>query len=135
MRIFITFIFLFALASCSRKYIEQVSPNKKTKFGFEVTAPSKAVYFVENNTISNRTSDNHIKMANAMYNKFGPARDDFFIGTTNAKDFKFNLADKSYYIAIENLPRRTAMILFDGSRKPVVVFNPNRYNKLINKIK
>ncbi len=135
MRILVSFLFLLALTSCSTKYIEQVNSDKKTRFGFEITAPSKAIYFVENKNIGDSTSKNHTKIANSMYNKYGPARDNFFIGTTNAKDFKFNLANKTYYIAVENLPKKTAMILFDGEHKPVVVFNPNKYNRLISKIK
>ncbi|MEO5910132.1 MAG: hypothetical protein ABIP95_04545 [Pelobium sp.] len=135
MRMLISFILLLALTSCSKKYIEQVKSDTKTKFGFEIPAPNKAVFFVENKNIGDSTSISHTNTANSMYHKYGPARDDFFIGRTNAKDLKFNLANKTYYIAVENLPKRTAMILFDGKHKPVVKFNPKKYDRLISKIK
>lgn len=133
----ILFIFLLGLTSCSSKYIKEVNPETKTKFGFEIPAPNQAVFFVENKNIkiSGNKVNNHIAVANAMYHKHGPAKDNFFIGITNARDFKFNLANKTYYITVENLPKRTAMILFDGEHKPNIAFNYRNYSKLIAKIK
>lgn len=131
------FLMLLTLTSCSRRYIQKVNPNTKTKFGFEISAPSKAVCFVTNQKISasERRVNLHQKIANSLYNKYGPATDDFFIASTNAKDVKFNLDEKTYYIDVEQLPNRTAMILFDGRHKPVVKFNPKKYGKLISKVK
>lgn len=135
MRILIVVPVLLAFTSCSTRYIQQVPSDTKTKFGFAITGPNKAVYFVENEKINHSKPNNHAQLANALYNAYGPARDDFYVANTNDLDFKFNLADKTYYIAVENLPKRTAMILFDGKHKPIVAFNPRRYNKLISKIK
>ena len=131
------FIMLLALTSCSKRFIQEVNPNTKTKFGFEVSAPSKAVYFVTNQKIpaSEHNVNLHQKIANSLYNKYGPATDNFFIASTNAKDVKFNLGEKTYYIDVEQLPKRTAMILFDGRHKPKVEFNPEKYGKLVSKIK
>lgn len=137
MRIFISIFLILGLGSCSPKYIEIVNSDTKTKFGFEISAPNQAVYFVENkkSTSVNDRNNSHENIANALYNKYGPARDNFFIGTTNARDFKFNLINKTYYIAVEKLPKRNAMILFDGRHKPIVKFNPKKYYRFIDKMK
>ncbi|CAM4009497.1 hypothetical protein [Flavobacterium weaverense] len=133
----ISILLLFILTSCSPKYIQEVPSDTKTKFGFEISAPNQAVYFVENEKFefkNNRTFE-HEKIANELYNSFGPATDDFYIGKTNARDFKFNVNNKTYYIAVESLSQRTAMILFDGAHKPIIEFNPKKYRKLILKMK
>lgn len=137
MRIIILLFFLTALSSCGSKYIQEVSAAQKTKFGFEITAPNQAIYFVTNEKIEfrNITKNNPEKIANVLYNKYGPARDDFFIGSTNAIDFKFNLENKTYYIAIDKFRKRNAMLLFDGKHKPKIEFNPKKYNQLIIKSK
>lgn len=134
MKFLLLFSFLFALTACKSKYIQQVNPDTKAKFGFEITAPNKAVFFVENKTIESENISIHNEIANSMYNKYGPARDNFHIANTDAKDFKFNLNEKTYCIEVEKLPKRTAMILFDGKQKPTVEFNPKKYNKLINQM-
>lgn len=136
MKIIVLVLALFTLGSCSKKYVQQVNSNTKTKFGFEITAPSKAVCFVTNQKIPiSGNIGKHEEIANSLYNKYGPATDNFFIASTNAKDVKFNLADKTYYIEMDQLPKRTAMILFDGKHKPVVEFNPKKYGKRISRIK
>ncbi len=136
MKIIVFFLALITLGSCSNMYVQQVNANTKTKFGFEISAPGKAVFFVTNQKIpSSGNISKHEKIANSLYNKYGPATDNFFIASTNAKDVKFNLGDKNYYIEVEQLPKRTAMILFDGQHKPMVEFNPKKYDKRISKIK
>ena len=133
--IFFTICTVLLLYSCTSKYLVKVNPTTKTKFGFEITEPSFAVFFVENvnSEVGLKNIDQHNKIANKLYNKYGPARDDFFIAKTNAKDFKFNLKNVSYYIEIQKLPQRTAMILFDGKHKPIVYFEPKKYEKIIIK--
>lgn len=135
MRIFIVFVLFLGLSSCRTASIQQVNSDIKTKFGFEITTPNKAVFFVENKQSKERISDHHSEIADLLYQQFGPATDDFFIAKTNARDLKFNLADKTYYIDVEKLPKRTAMILFDGKHKPIIEYNPKNYRKLIEKIK
>ncbi len=135
MRIFIVFAVLLGVVSCRTSSVQQVNSDIKTKFGFEITTPNKAVFFVENKKSKDRVSDLHSEIADLLYQQFGPATDDFFISKTNARDLKFNLADKTYYIDVEKLPKRTAMILFDGKHKPIIQFNPKNYRKLIEKIK
>ena len=135
MRIFIVFVLFLGLASCKTASVQQVNSDTKTKFGFEITTPNKAVFFVENKKSKDRVSDHHVEIADLLYQQFGPATDDFFIAKTDARDFKFNLADKTYYIDVEKLPKRTAMILFDGKHKPIIEYNPKNYRKLIEKIK
>lgn len=127
---------LLLLASCSPKYIARVNPDTKTKFGFEATTPSVGIFFVENeNTaIGLLGVEQHNKMADKMYNKYSPARTDFYIGQTNAKDFKFNLKKKTYYIETKNLPQRTAMIIFDGKHKPTVYFESEKYEAIIKSV-
>ena len=133
----VLFVVLFALTSCATKNIQKVNPDLKTKFGFEITAPTKAVYFVTNQKIPvdvNKIND-HQRIANYLYSIYGPATDDFFIAVTNAKDVKFNIGGKSYYIEIEQLAKRNAMILFDGKNKPLIEFDPKKYDRLITTIK
>ena len=135
MRIFIVFVLFLGFTSCRTSSVQQVNSDIKTKFGFEITTPNKAVFFVENKKSKDRVSDLHSEIADLLYQQFGPATDDFFIAKTNARDFKFNLADKTYYIDVEKLPKNTAMILFDGKHKPIIEYNPKNYRKLIEKIK
>jgi hypothetical protein len=124
---------LLLLSACSPKYILRVNPETKTKFGFEVTAPNIAVFFVENvnSPIGVSNIDRHKKIADSLYEEYGPARDNFFIARTDAKDFKFSLKKKTYYIEVQNLPQRTAMIIFNGRCKPAVYFEPEKYSKII----
>ena len=133
--IFFSICIVLLLNSCTTKYLVKVDAENKTKFGFEITEPNVAVLFVENinSEIGLSNINQHNKIADRMYNKYGPARDDFFIAKTNAKDFKFNLKNVSYYIEIQKLPQRTAMILFDGKHKPIVYFEPKKYEKIIIK--
>lgn len=128
---------LLSLTSCNTRFIQKVNPETKTKFGFEVTAPNKAVFFVDNDKIetTNIASENYIKTTNILYNTYGPATDEFYIGRTNAKDLKFNLNEQTYYIEVSKLPKRTAMVLFDGKHKPKLVFRSKNYESLIKKIK
>lgn len=137
MKIIIVLFLSLGIISCKTKYIQEVNPNLKTKFGFEVSSGIKAVYFIENENIEICESCliSHNSISSLMYSTYGPAKDDFYIGSTNARDFKFNLANKSYYIDIHDLPKRTAMILFDGKKKPIIEFNPKKYEKLIRKMK
>ena len=134
-RILLLFTIFLGLTSCKTSSVQQVNPDTKTKFGFEITAPNKAVFFVENKNSDAQPSINHEETEDLLYNEFGPARDDFFIAKTNARDLKFNLAQKTFYIDVEKLQKRTAMILFDGKHKPIIEFNPKNYRKLIDKIK
>ncbi|MFD2910104.1 hypothetical protein ACFSX9_15345 [Flavobacterium ardleyense] len=130
------FYLLFVLlSSCSSKYIQKVSPDTKTKFGFEISAPSVSIFFVENGTreVDDRTLYNHKNTANRLYNKYGPATDRFFIAETNARDFKFNLKGVTYYIEVDSLPQRTAMILFNGRSRPIIEFNSSKYQQKIKK--
>ena len=135
MRTFIVFAVILGVVSCRTSSVQQVNSDIKTKFGFEITTPNKAVFFVENKKSKDRVSDHHVEIADLLYQQFGPATDDFFIAKTNARDLKFNLAQKTYYINVEKLPKRTAMILFDGKHKPIIEYNPENYRKLIEKIK
>ena len=135
MRILIVFAVLLGLNSCRTALVQQVNSDVKTKFGFEITTPNKAVFFVENKQSKERISDHHSEIADLLYQQFGPATDYFFIAKTNARDLKFNLADKTYYIDVEKLPKRTAMILFDGKHKPIIEYNPKNYRKMIEEIK
>ncbi|MFC6268531.1 hypothetical protein [Frigoriflavimonas asaccharolytica] len=133
----ISTLIILSLTSCNSRFIENVEAGKKTKFGFEVTAPNKTVYFVENEKI-NTSQIESIKFKNTtnkLYNNYGPATDIFYIGRTNAKDLKFNLNDKTYYLEISKLPKRNAMVLFDGKHKPKIVFKSKKFEKLIKKIK
>ena len=133
----ISLLILLHLTACSSRFIQKVSPETKTKLGFEITAPSKCAFFVENEQIksTNYDTEDYKKLTDKLYNKYGPATDTFFIGRTNAKDFKFNLNGETYYLEVSKLPQRTAMVLFDGKNAPKVVFRSKKYEKFIKKIK
>lgn len=129
------FIIIF-LNSCSSKYIKLVNPDTKTEFRITLTAPSQGIFFVENekvNASNKKTIENHTRTANSIYNKYGPASDKRFVGITNARQLKFNIKDKTYLIDVSKLKKRTAMILFDGKNKPIIEYNPKKYNQLFLK--
>lgn len=134
------FSILIAAIFCSctsSKYIQKVKSDAKMEFGITVTAPSQGIFFVENKSVdaSKNEIDKHVNAANSIYNNFGPASDERFVGRTNARQLKFNVRDKTYLIDITQLRDRTAMVLFDGVHKPSIAFSPEKYHKLIAKIK
>ena len=121
------------VASCAPKIISTAYQGEKSDFG--ITAPGKAVFFVENE--NKKSTEEQIKLhketADKLYNKMGLATDQLMIGRTNAKTFKFSTANKTWFVDVKNLKKRTAMILFDGHAKPMIEYNPNRYSKLVHK--
>ncbi|PDS25880.1 hypothetical protein, partial [Flavobacterium branchiophilum] len=126
-------LFINFLNSCSSKYIKLVSAETKTEFGFTIIAPSQCIFFVENTKVNATSSqiENHTKIANSIYNKFGPSSDKLFVGRTNARQLKFSITDKTYFIDITQLKKRTAMVIFDGKNKPIIEYNVEKYNNLV----
>lgn len=123
------------LCSCSSRYIKSVDPQVKTAFGITLTAPSQGIFFVQNKKVDAFKSEieDHIQAANSIYNKYGPATDLRFVGTTNARQLKFHTKDRTYLIDITKFKRRTALVLFDGQRKPIIVYDVEKYNKIVDK--
>lgn len=126
------FLLLFAFSSCSSRYIKLVSPETKTEFGITVIAPSTAIFFVENLNVKG-DNEVHTKLANSLYNQYGPATDKRVVGRTDARQLKFRLKDKTYLIDITKLKKRTAMILFDGKSKPIIEYKTKKYRSLIQR--
>lgn len=126
---------LLFLSSCSSSYIKSVDPQVKTAFGITLTAPSQGVFFVQNKKVDAFKSEieAHIQAANSIYNNYGPATDLRFVGTTNARQLKFHTKDRTYFIDITKFKRRTAMVLFDGQHKPILVYNAKQYAKIVEK--
>ncbi|MBW3518071.1 hypothetical protein [Flavobacterium sp. NKUCC04_CG] len=119
------------VTSCSSRYIKVVNADAKTEFGITMTTPSQGMFFVENKKITGSKSalEYHNRIANSLYNDYGPSTDKRFVGSTNARQLKFITKDKTYLIDITKLNDRTAMILFDGNNKPSIVYNPKNYEK------
>ena len=124
-------ILLFA-TSCSTKIIRKAQEGEKSHFG--ITSPSKAVFFVENENIEadEKQVKNHTEKANHIYNLFGFATDAMIVGRTNAKTFKFTKDKKSWFVDVNKMPKRTAMILFDGSGKPMIEYDSEKYLPLVH---
>lgn len=128
---FYTLLLLVFCISCSTRIIRPAHQGEKADFG--ITAPGKAVFFVENEGLE--STDEQIKLhtqtADRMYNKFGLSTDRLMIGRTNAQTFKFSVGIKTWFVVVKNLKKRTAMILFDGANKPIIEYNPEQYNDLV----
>lgn len=128
-------LLLVVLNACSSKHIKKVNQDIKTDFGITVTSPSQGIFFVENQKVaaSEEEIEIHKKTADFIYNKYGPATDNRFVGRTNARELKFITAKKTYLIDVTMLDKRTAMVLFDGKNKPVIKYNPKKYNSIVEK--
>lgn len=126
---------MISVISCTSKYITEVPATTKTRFGMEITTPTKAVFFVENENAAGTEEQlsEHRQIADKLYHQFGPATDNLYIARTNAQDLKFNLGNSTYYIDVGKLPHRTAMIVFDGKNKPVLIFESKKYEKVFLK--
>lgn len=126
---------LVVLNGCSSKHIKKVNKDIKTDFGITVTSPSQGIFFVENQKVaaSEEEIEIHKKTADSIYNTYGPATDNRFVGRTNARELKFITAKKTYLIDITMLNKRTAMVLFDGKNKPVLKYNPKKYKSIVEK--
>ncbi|MDN3692094.1 hypothetical protein QWZ06_07395 [Chryseobacterium tructae] len=131
MKIF-PFIMLFLLVySCSPKMFRLATPDDKANFG--ISNPSKALFFIENEKMAapeDRISD-HKEIADKLYKQLGGATDRLMVARTNAKTFKFSNGTTTWFVDIQNFPKRTAMILFDGKNEPVIEYNPKNYERLV----
>jgi uncharacterized lipoprotein len=121
------------LSGCSSKYIQQVDPDTKTEFSITLTSPSQGIFFVENKnvTASEAELEIHTKLANSIYNQYGPATDKKFVGRTNARQLKFIVNEKAYLLEVSKLENRTAMVLFNGKRKPYIEYDTKKYKVIL----
>ena len=119
------------LVACSPKILRKPDKGEKSHFG--ITAPSKAVFFLENENIEadKERIGNHTNTANEIYDMFGFMTDKILVGRTNAKTFKFTKGKKVWFLDADLMPKRTAMILFDGSGKPIVEYDSGKYLSLV----
>ena len=117
--------------SCSPKIIRNWKEGEKSDFG--ITSPSKAAFFVENENIQaeEKLVKKHTEIANQIYGLFGSATDLMLVGRTNAKTFKFKRGNKTWFVDVNQMTKRTAMILFDGSEKPMVEYDIEKYLPLV----
>ncbi len=129
------FLCIMFLNSCSSGYIKLVDSDVKTEFGITLTAPAQGIFFVQNKKVDAFKSEieSHNKAASSIYNNYGPATNERFVGKTNARQLKFHTRDKTYLIDITKFKRRTALIVFDGQKKPVISYNVKKYNFLVEK--
>ncbi len=133
MKIF-PFILLFLLVcACSPKVTRLAVPEDKADFG--ISNPSKALFFVENESInaSEEHISNHKKVADNLYRQFGGATERVMVGRTNAKAFKFSNGTTTWFVNVQDFPTRTAMILFDGKNEPIIEYNTKNYERLVKK--
>ncbi|MCS4301215.1 hypothetical protein [Chryseobacterium sp. BIGb0232] len=133
MKIF-PFILLFLLVcACSPKVTRLAVPEDKADFG--ISNPSKALFFVENESIiaSEEHISNHKAVADHLYRQFGGATERVMVGRTNAKAFKFSNGATTWFVNVQDFPKRTAMILFDGKNEPIIEYNTKNYERLVKK--
>ncbi|WP_121966606.1 hypothetical protein [Myroides sp. N17-2] len=126
-----SWVILF-FTSCSSRYVAVVSPEAKMEFGIMLEAPSKGMFFVENEKVGGPNVE-HTNTANSLYNKYGPATDQMFVGRTNARQLKFKTEGQTYLVDITKFKKGTAMVIFDGKNKPIITFNVNKYRSLAKK--
>lgn len=124
------FFGLLILSSCASKIIIPV--ENSTKADIAITAPSKAVLFVEkksNNDTEQRQIHKYI--SNEIYNTFGGATDRMFVSSTNAESLKFTTTHgKSWFIEVNKLEHPFAMVVFDN-HKPFIEYNPEKYMQIV----
>ena len=125
-------IFLVCI-TCSPKIIRNPKNGEKSDFG--ITSPSKAAFFVENENIKAEEElvKKHTETANQIYGLFGSATDLMLVGRTNAKTFKFTKGKKTWFVDVKQMKKRTAMILFDGSGKPIIEYDVENYLPLVKR--
>ena len=130
--LFATLLVLLFATSCSPTIIRNAQEGEKSDFG--ITSPSKAVFFVENENIEadEKQVKTHTETANHIYNLFGFATDLMMVGRTNAKNFKFTKGKKTWFVDVKKMQKRTAMILFDGSKKPIIEYDSEKYLPLVH---
>jgi len=126
-----TIIILLTSISCSPKIIRNWKEGERLDFG--ITSPSKAAFFVENENIQAEEElvKKHTETANHIYGLFGTATDLMLVGRTNAKTFKFTKGKKTWFVDVNQMTKKTAMILFDGSEKPMVEYDIEKYLPLV----
>ncbi len=126
----IFFFGLLILSSCVSKIIIPV--ENTTKADIAITASSKAVLFVDNNSnIESEQGQIHKYIGNEIYKIFGGATDRMFVGNTNAKTLKFTTTDgKNWFINTNKLKHPFAMIVFDN-QKPFIEYNPKKYMQIV----
>lgn len=133
MKIFSSILLFLLMSSCSPKVVRLAAPEDKADFG--ISKPSKALFFVENEKIT--ASEDHIRrhqeVADRLYRLFGGATDRVMIARTNAKTFKFSNGTTTWFVNIQDFPKRTAMIVFDGNNEPIIEYNPKNYEYLVKK--
>jgi len=112
----------------------QSNTKRIADLGF--TTPTKVVVFVENENkkIKPATAKKHNEMSKKIRLHYGPMRTDLFVANTKAKSLKFTTRHDVYFIDINTLPKRNAMIVFDGENKPVIYYNPKKYHEVTDYI-
>ncbi|MBP2616586.1 hypothetical protein [Chryseobacterium jejuense] len=130
----LSFMLLFLLVcSCSPRMTRLATPEDKTDFG--ISNPSKALFFVENESIT--APENHIsyhkEVADNLYRQFGGATERVMVARTNAQTFKFSNGTTTWFVNVQNFPKRTAMILFDGENEPIIEYHTKNYERLVKK--
>lgn len=133
MKIFLFILLFLLVCSCSPRMTRLATPEDKADFG--ISNPSKALFFVENEKITapeNHIS-NHKEVADDLYRQFGGATDRVMVARTNAQTFKFSNGTITWFVNVQNFPKRTAMILFDGKNEPIIEYNAKNYERLVKK--
>lgn len=133
MKIFPLIMLFLLVCSCSPRMVRLATPEDKADFG--ISNPSKALFFVENEKVTapeNRIS-NHKEVVDGLYRQFGGATESVMVARTNAQTFKFSNGRTTWFVNVQNFPKRTAMILFDGENEPIIEYNTKNYERLVRK--
>ncbi len=133
MKIFPSILLFLLISSCSPRMTRLANPEDKADFG--ISNSSKALFFVENEKITapeNRIST-HKEIADSLYRQFGGATERIMVARTNAQTFTFSNGATTWFVNVQNFPKRTAMILFDGKNEPIIEYNPKSYVRMVKK--
>ncbi len=98
-------LFLF-VCSCSPQMIRLAVPEDKADFG--ISAPSKALFFVENENraASEDLINTHKEIADRLYREFGGATEYMMVARTNAKAFKFSNGRITWFVDVQKFPKK-----------------------------
>jgi len=117
---------------CSSQIIRKAQKGEIANYGIPSSAIT--VFFVEN---KNAKADDaqlksHNESANHICNLYGIISEGLMIRKINAKTFKFSTGKKAWFLDTGNMPSRTAMILYNGS-KPIIEYDSEKYLHTIKK--
>ena len=127
-----TMAIFFIPIFCSSQIIRKATEGEIANYG--IPSSAKTVFFVENRNV--KADDvqlkSHNESANHICNLYGIISEGMMIRKINAKTFKFSKGKKAWFLDTGEMPSRTAMILYNGS-KPIIEYDSEKYLPMIKK--